>query len=362
MPRHILIALLTLVGLPLMAAGPRKTENVVVVTFDGFRWQEFFAGADETLLDSKQGVRDVPGLKTKYWRDTPAERREVLLPFLWNTIAKRGQIFGDPAKKAPARITNGLKFSYPGYSEMFCGFADPKIDSNAKRDNPNLNVLEFLNGRPGFQGKVEAVATWDVFPSIFRSKRSGLPVHAGWVPIPGDKPTERERALNEVMAMTPRYWPDNAFDVFTMGAARSAIERRKPRVLFVGLGETDEWAHGRRYDLYLDSARNGDRYLAELWDQLQKDPQYKDKTTLIVLTDHGRGSGRLDWTDHGKLVPGAEFIWFAVMGPDTPATGERENVEVTQSQLAATIAALVGEDYRAAVKQAAEALPVFGKK
>ena len=56
---------------------------------------------------------------------------------------------------------------------MFCGFADPRIDSNAKKDNPNLSVLEFLNGRPAFQGQVEAVCTWDVFPSIFR-KQNGL--------------------------------------------------------------------------------------------------------------------------------------------------------------------------------------------
>lgn len=246
------------------------------------------------------------------------------MPFLWGTIARQGQIFGNPTRKAPSRITNGLKFSYPGYSEMFCGFADPRVTSNAKKDNPNLSVLEFLNGRPNFRGKVEAVCTWDVFPFIFRVRQSGLPVHAGWVPLKGDPLTDRERTVNDMLEMMPRYWPDNCFDVFTMEAARSAITRRKPRVLFVGLGETDEWGHGRRYDLYLDAANKSDRFLAETWKMLQEIPQYKDKTTLIVTTDHGRGSTRVDWTDHGKGVPGAEMIWMAVLGPDTPARGERE--------------------------------------
>ena len=159
--------------------------------------------------------------------------------------------------------------------------------------------------------------------------------------------------------MTPRYWPDITFDVFTMGAARSALERRRPRVLYIGLGETDEWGHGRRYDLYLDSANKADRFLAELWQTLQRTPQYKDRTTLLVTTDHGRGLTRTDWTDHGKRVPGAEFIWMAVMGPDTPGLGERENVEATQSQVAATIARLVGEDFNAASLKAARPLPVF---
>lgn len=59
-------------------------------------------------------------------------------------------------------------------------------------------------------------------------------------------------------------------------------------------------------------------------------------------------------------MDGAEFIWVAVMGPDTPATGEREKVRVTQSQVAATIAALIGEDFTATAPKAAPPLPVFG--
>jgi hypothetical protein len=348
---------------PATAAEPgRKSENVLVVTLDGFRWQELFEGADESFMDSKQGgVRDVPGLRKNYLRETAEARREALLPFLWGTVVKHGQLFGNPSRKAAARITNGLKFSYPGYSEMFCGFADPRIDSNAKKDNPNLSVLEFLNGRPGFKGRVEAVCTWDVFPYIFRSSRSRLRVHAGWEPLREEKLTDRELGLNETLERLPRYWPNNAFDVLAMGVSRSALQRRKPRVLYIGLGETDEWGHGRRYDLYLDAANQADRFLAETWAWLQQDPQYKDKTSLLITTDHGRGSTRVDWTDHGKNVPGAEFIWVAVMGPDTPAVGEREQIEVTQGQIAASVAALVGEDFNAASPRAAAPLPVFEK-
>jgi hypothetical protein len=361
MTRHALATLAVFASVVAAADPPRKAENVLVVTVDGFRWQEFFTGADESFLDSKQGVRNVAELKKRYWRDTPQARREALLPFLWSTVAKQGQVFGNPAKKSPARITNGLKFSYPGYNEMLCGFADPRINSNAKKENPNANVFEFLAGRPAFKDRVELFGTWDVFPFILRTRTNKLPILAGWEPIPGDKLTDRERWLNETMALTPHYWPDNAFDVFTMGAARSAIEQRKPRVLYVALGETDEWAHGRRYDLYLDSARNSDRFLAETWERLQADPQYKGKTALVVTTDHGRGSTRVDWTDHGPLVPGAEFVWMVVLGPDTPAVGEVEGVEVTQSQVAATIAALIGEDFGATDAKVAKPLPVFAK-
>ncbi|MBM3997268.1 MAG: LTA synthase family protein [Planctomycetes bacterium] len=335
-----------------------KTENVIVVTLDGFRFQEFFGGAEEALLNKQfGGIKDLDGLKKRYWRNTAEDRRVALLPFIWSEVAKKGQIFGDRTRKATTRSTNGLKFSYPGYSEIFCGFADPAINSNAKKSNPNLSVLEFLHSKPAYKNRVAAFCTWDVFPFIFRSERNGLKVHTDWKPINDTPLTDRQRAMNEMLAKLPRYWPDNGYDAISMAYAREHLLRHKPRVLYLGLGETDEWAHGRRYDLYLDAAHNTDRYLAELWQTLQAMPEYKDKTSLIVTTDHGRGDTRVDWTDHGAKVPLAEFIWIAVLGPDTPALGVRENVETTQSQIAATIAHLLGEQFVVASPKAAPALP-----
>ena len=82
--------------------------------------------------------------------------------------------------------------------------------------------------------------------------------------------------------------------------------------LYIALGETDEWAHERRYDLYLQSVRDH-RFLADLWQTVQGLPEYRDKTSLIVTTDHGRGEKPDDWIDHDRDVVGAEFVWIAVM-------------------------------------------------
>ena len=273
-----------------------------------------------------------------------------------------GQIFGDRSRKAPTRLTNGLKFSYPDYSEMFCGFADPAITSNAKMANSNLSVLEFLSSKPAYKDRVAAFCTWDLFPFIVRSERNGLKVHVALQPLEGAPLTDRQRMMNDMLPKLPRYWPDNCFDVVSMEYAREHLLRRKPRLLYLGLGETDEWGHGRRYDLYLDAANNTDRYLAELWQTLQKLPEYQGKTSLIVTTDHGCGNTRIDWTDHGKKVPLAEYIWIAVLGPDIPDRGVRANVETTQSQVAATIAHLLGEDFAAASPKASPPPPGVRRK
>jgi len=78
------------------------------------------------------------------------------------------------------------------------------------------------------------------------------------------------------------------------------------------------------------------------------------KTTLIFAVDHGRGDPPDEWRSHGADYSGSEKIWLAAMGPGTEALGERTEVaELTESQVAATIAALLGLDYGTAVPQAA---------
>ena len=334
-------------------AAPTAT-NVVVVTIDGFRWQEVFGGADRAYF-KKSADGKPTAAESRFWREDVAARRTALMPFFWNTIATQGVVFGDPSHQSRVHLTNGLWFSYPGYSEMLTGAADPRVDSNDKVSNPNVTVLEWLSHRPGFEGRVHAVGDWDVLPFILNVERSKLPV-GSMVPVPSPR-TERERAINDLTADLPAYWNGVVFDAPVMQAALESLRSRRPRVLYVMLGETDEWAHGGRYDMYLDAASRSDRFIGRLWQTLQSLPDYKNQTTLLLTTDHGRGATTTDWTDHGKDVPAAEQTWMAMIGPGSNPPGVRDGVTVTTSQLAATIAALVGEDYRGAFPKAAEPLP-----
>ena len=341
------------------AAEARRAENLIIVTVDGLRWQEVFAGADEKLIDPRVGgVKDPAQLKKDFWRDTPAQRRAVLMPFFWSALASEGQVFGDAGHNCIARVTNGKNFSYPGYSEMFCGFADPRIDSNDKTPNPNLNVLEFLNSRPPFAGRVAAFASWDVFPYILSAERAKFPVVSGWDALTEEPLTEVERQINLMKSQVTRVWHNATFDAMTVLAAEEHLKKKRPRVLYVALNEVDEWAHLRRYDLYLQSARNNDRAIARLWGIAQEIEQYKGKTALLLTTDHGRGGNWNNWIDHGK-VPESDRVWIAVMGPDTPNLGLRKDCAVTTSQVAATVAQLLGheEEFKKTAPQAAPPLP-----
>jgi hypothetical protein len=333
--------------------------NVLIVTFDGLRWQEVFGGMQRELLTKDGGgVRDAAAVEQLFGGGTAEERREKLLPFLWTVVAKQGQVFGDAERGSAARVTNGLRFSYPGYNELLSGFADPRIDSNDKVPNPNVTVLEWLHrSNPAFAGRIAAFASWELLPWILNQPRSGVRSNGDGPPV-AQPETERERLLNAFAAELPPYWGATRFDAPTGFGALEYLRRHKPRVLYVMLGETDEWAHERRYDLYLDAALRNDRFVRHLWDAAQSMPEYAGRTALVLATDHGRGDTPKDWTSHGREVPAAERIWMAVMGPGVPNRGVRDGVPTTQSQVAATIAALVGEDFQKAEPRAAAPLPL----
>jgi hypothetical protein len=279
------------------------------------------------------------------------------MPFLWEVMVPRGRIYGDANGGEGARVTNGKNFSYPGYNEILSGFADPRIDSNDKRPNPNVTVLEWLNAQPDFRGKVAAFGSWDVFVYILNRERSGLLVNAGWEPTQADDLSESEVLLNLLGRETPHVWEGVRFDSFTTQAAIEHLKKRQPRVLYIGLGETDEYAHEGRYDHYLDAAHRFDASLRRLWDAVQSSPHHRDKTSLVVTTDHGRGDAPEGWKHHGATTKGSEMIWIAAMGPDTPTTGTPiDPGPITQSQVAATVAALLGkgEAFLAAAPKAAK--------
>ncbi len=342
-----------------------KTRNVVLIVSDGLRWQEIFTGADEQLLNEKNGgIWDKEAaLKAQFWRADPTERRKVLFPFLWSTVAAHGQIFGNQAKGSVAKVTNGLAFSYPGYNEMLTGHPDPRINSNEFGPNPNTSVFEWLNSLPELHGKVAAYATWETFRDIFNVQRSHLPLHVGWdLPYSG-KLDARQQLMNTLYRTTTQMDAEDVYNAFMQIPLLDSFATEQPRVLFVGYGETDNWAHAGRYDLVLHSAHQFDQFVEELWNKLQSLPQYRDQTTFIITCDHGRGSGPVEWKEHGVEQKGSENVWIAVMGPDTAPLGERKQVaEVHEAQIAATLAAFLGKDYPKAEPAAAAPIrEVLGK-
>lgn len=343
----------TLIATVAFALPKPATENIIFVMTDGLRWQEVFTGAEKALMDP---IKSDPFMK-RYWRESEAERRAILMPFTWSTIAKQGQIYGNRKLGSDSLVTNGHKFSYPGYNETFTGSPDPRINSNAAKPNENVTVLEWMHRQPGFNGRVAAFASWTTLAAIINRDRCGFPVNVGFEPFKGLPGNQVVEGINRVKADVPRTWGEvESYDTLTFNTAFEYLKAKKPRVLFLELIETDAWGHSNKYDQYLDAAVRVDSCLAKLWDYVQRTPQYRNKTTIAVTCDHGRGEGA-QWTSHGASFKDAEYTWMFFIGPDTKPLGERKNTApVTNGMMAATLARLLGQDFISFQPKAAAAI------
>ena len=324
-------------------AQTEEAPKIILITIDGFRWQELFNGADKDLISNNLYVQNPNQLKDVFWNDTRIERRKKLMPFLWSSVKEMGQIHGNRSVGSKMDLTNEYWFSYPGYSEILTGKADERIQSNDKINNPNKTILELANNLTQYNGKVGAFGSWDVFPFIINEERSGIHVNAGFKIAEAVDLTNKEKFLNDLQAKIPRPWYSVRHDAFTHYYALEYMKRTHPNLIYIAYGETDDFAHDGNYEAYLKSAHTTDSFIKELWNFVESDSYYKGNTTLIITTDHGRGTLPLDtWRDHGKDTDGADEVWVIAFGKGIRPLGEiKVKEQLYTNQIAASIAELL---------------------
>ena len=352
----LLLALGVCLGVAPIRAQQAPDTKVILITLDGLRWQELFGGADSLLIGNKDYVDDVEMLRKSFWKESPEQRREALMPFFWKEVSQWGQLHGNRKYGSQVDLTNGMWFSYPGYNEILTGRADDaRITSNDKVNNPNTTILERYNNTPGGKGRVAAFGSWDVFPFIINEERSGVPVNAGYDAAHGEL-TQREEFLNRLQQQIPGPWGSVRHDAFTHHYALEHMKKNRPDLVYIAYGETDDFAHDGDYRAYLKAAHNTDGLIRELWEFTQEDDHYRDRTVFLISTDHGRVTQPLDhWRGHGSDVKGAHKVWLVAFGKNIRPLGElRDREPLFSNQIAPTVMELLG----LAVPQEMEGKPI----
>lgn len=358
-PLLLLLSVLA-IGAPIAQS---SRQNIILITLDGARTEEVFGGLDVGVLRStlgdKQRVEDSPVYK-RFWASDPVARREKLMPFFWGTLMRaHGSIAGNAALGSRVGLANRLWFSYPGYSEMLVGRArDDVIKSNDAVQNPSRTVLQFLRQQLAAPPEGVAVfASWSVFNAIAESHAGDITVNAGFEAY--DHPDLAVQALSRLQFETPTPWDTVRHDVYTARLAMAHLARYKPRVLYLALGETDDWAHDGRYDRVLETFARTDEILKTLWMWLESQAEYRGRTSVLITTDHGRGRGAQDWRSHGVKYAGSEATWMAFVSPSAARRGEwRAHAPIEADQVAATLVQWMGIDWRAFDPQAAPPIAI----
>jgi hypothetical protein len=267
-----------------------KTENVIVVVIDGPRYSETWGVA--------------PGL----------------IPFMAGTLKEKGVFFSDFQNE---------KFTYTN-----SGHAAITTGVNQEIDN-------FGNELPAN-------------PSYFQYwlKATGKPATSAWLVMSKDKLDILANTQDSLWhgQFTPSLncgidGPGTGYraDSLTLLEAKKILGQHRPNLMLINFMEPDGYAHAGNWDFYLRGISRSDTYVNQLWEYLQNDEFYKNKTTLLITNDHGRHLNDVEngWVDHGDLCEGCRHISLLAVGPDFKK-GATITEKYTLVDIPVTISPLIG--------------------
>ncbi len=309
-----------------------RTRNVIIVTIDGVRWQEIFGGIDAERARSAgmSACELVDGAE--------------LTPSLHRWFGAGGVVIGAPGYGEME--ASGPSFvSLPGYEEIFTGRAS-SCTSNFCDHIAETTLVDELHEQLRLAPEAIGVIT------SWRTIERAAALDDGVVAMSAGRHGGATRELVRVGARASHLldegadagaypgWIDYRPDRYTAALALEYVVARRPRFLFVGLGDTDEYAHRNNYGGYVSALRAADEFIGRLMETLAALGDYGAETTVLVTTDHGRAAG---FTGHGGDAPESRRVWMFAAGGAVPALGFADGSRVTRlADIAPTVRTWMG--------------------
>jgi hypothetical protein len=310
------------------------SHHVVLMAVDGVRWQDVFEGVDPELAE-RHGV-------------PPAEvvPANALIPNLYRLAATRGAALGAPEQGSPISASGPNFVSLPGYMEMLTGRSPSLFRGNDCPQIPEPTLLDEILALPGTSpADVSVVASWEGIEKAASIDPNRLTISVG-------RTSGRTRSLfatdpegARLLLQGERSGPEPGHGDFrrdqaTANLALHYLRTRRPRFMFIGLGETDEFGHRRDYRSYLRALRQADDVIGKVANVLDDFEREGQDTLLLVTSDHGRS---YDFETHGGHAPESARVWLFAAGSRFVARGyARAAVPRHLADLAPTLRFAVG--------------------
>ncbi|HEX3345620.1 MAG TPA: alkaline phosphatase family protein, partial [Polyangiaceae bacterium] len=290
------------------AGEPPGEPVVVVVVLDGARWQEVFVGADPRL-SAEAGV--------------PAVHADALMPNLHALVAEHGAALGAPGHGTPIAASGPNFVSLPGYTEIFTGRRTHDCADNDCAPAHAPTVVDEIRAVSSRPSDVAVIASWPKIARAASADPERIVLSAGRARTAHAEAFRGDEGMRDVLERGAQADPYPGYgeyrpDRFTAALGLRYLELERPRFLFLGLGEPDEYAHRDDYAGYLGSMRACDAVLGELFAVLRRMGTRGEHTTVLVTADHGRGR---DYRVHGRAFPESARVWLVAAGRGIEARG-----------------------------------------
>jgi len=118
----------------------------------------------------------------------------------------------------------------------------------------------------------------------------------------------------------PAYWPwyimQDWSDLYVWQNAKTKLQKYHPILTLLYLADVDQAGHSGNWQQYTRAITISDSIVGMMWDFLQSDTVYKNKTTLIVTNDHGRHLDGISdgFVGHGDGCFGCRRIELLAVG------------------------------------------------
>jgi hypothetical protein len=311
----------------------RSTEppQVIVVAIDGVRPREVFDGVDPDLA-ARQGLS---GTRTG---------ASDLMPNLHRLARTRGVLLGGP-RDGPIWATGPNFVSLPGYREIMTGRPGACQENHCGPLDVDTLADDFRAVSASAR-EVAVISSWEGIAAAASKRPESIVTSCGkrrgtnLQLLMGDAAATVLLQAGESAAPLPgtgEFRPD----ALTASIALGYLARERPRFLFLGLGEPDEYAHAEDYGGYLASLRAADEVIGRVDELLEKTGAWRRDAIVFVTTDHGRGDD--DFRNHGAGVPESGRVWLLALGtrvskPAFPPSWQTNHL----ADVAPTIRALSG--------------------
>jgi alkaline phosphatase len=261
-----------------------KTENVIVVIIDGPRYSETFG--DSTFQN----------------------------------IPKQHQLIENCAFLENFS-NSGNTFTVPGHAAILAGFYE-NLANNGSEYPVNQTIMNYwLNATDYTANDASLICSKDKLQVLA-----------------GNNPNEKKPFLDcGISGLGSGY----RYDSITHNHVMQKLSSSQQRMMIINYLGPDSKGHQANWTEYIAAIKETDLYVFEIWNLIQSNPNYKDKTTLIVTNDHGRHPNNIadGFVSHGDGCEGCRKIQCQVYSPDV--INERVTTAYNQTNIAATVAYLL---------------------
>ncbi len=315
----------------------------VLVAWDGVRWQEVFEG-----VDAKRARASA----------LPKRTSPQLLPNLYQLVSADGCAIGSPQAATVLSATGPNYLSLPGYTEMFTGASPVGCHDNDCGQVTSRTIADDAVSLDTSLGAVAVITSWPRIERAASVDPKTMIISAGRTHGSNQQALHRSqrawKAYQQGRAADPAPgFGDFRPDRYTAELALAYLEDFAPRFLFVGLGETDEYAHHNDYPKYIDALRRADETVGKIHRILERAEVRGVSTTLFVTSDHGRSG----FIHHGGAYPSSSRSWLVAAGSTISCRGFVHSPEPRRlADLGPTLRALWGLDPRGLQRDSSVAL------